>query len=685
MSTHKSIDKICAVIAVITLIVAVIFCNGSALGLEASARKMGYEDRIFDSSGVHTIDIVMDDWDSFIKTCENEEYSVCSVVIDGEAVKNVGIRAKGNSSLSSVSRMGSDRYSFKIEFDHYDKTKSYHGLDKLCLNNIIQDNTFMKDYLSYTLMGDFGVASPLCSFAYITVNGEDWGLYLAVEAIEESFLQRNYGSNYGELYKPDSTGFGGGRGNGMNFNMDDFMNENRDVFEGFDFNNFQNFDRQNGFGNRNDRGGMNFGFPGMVGENGEISEDFDRSQISEIFGENGGRQNFGNMGGMAGGMGSSDVKLQYIDDNFDSYPNIFNNAKTNVSDADKTRLINSLKNLSEGIDIELTVDIDAVIRYFIVHNYLVNGDSYTGSIVHNYYLYEKGGRLAMLPWDYNLAFGTFQGGNASSAVNSAIDTPVSGDMSDRPMISWIFDNEEYTELYHKLFSEFISNTDFAALIDSTAALIAEYVEKDPTKFCTYEEFEKGAAALREFCLLRAESVAGQLDGSIPSTSSGQSADSSSLINTTSLNISDMGSSGFGGFGGDRGNNRFGNLGGLGESNNDGGEQNNGVNTGETTMQPFGGNMPGNPGGELPEGFDPSAMFGGGGQGGFNGNMQGGFGGNRFGNQNNAPNNSNNSETSNENNIRPPFGNFPSNDQSNSNSTLPLLGISVGVLIIGLVV
>ena len=53
-----------------------------------------------------------------------------------------------------------------------------------------------------------------CSFVYITVNGEDLGLYLAVEGVEESFLKRNYGSDYGELYKPDSMSLGGGRGNG---------------------------------------------------------------------------------------------------------------------------------------------------------------------------------------------------------------------------------------------------------------------------------------------------------------------------------------------------------------------------------------------------------------------------------------------------------------------------------------
>ena len=86
----------------------------------------------------------------------------------------------------------------------------------------------MKDYLVYQLMHEFGVDAPLCSYAYMTVNGEDWGLYLAVEGVEESFLARNYGKDYGELYKPDSMKMGGGRGNGRGF---DFENFNPDRLE----------------------------------------------------------------------------------------------------------------------------------------------------------------------------------------------------------------------------------------------------------------------------------------------------------------------------------------------------------------------------------------------------------------------------------------------------------------------
>ena len=93
------------------------------------------------------------------------------------------------------------------------------------------------------------------------------------------------------------------------------------------------------------------------------------------------------------------MKLRYIDDDPDSYSNIFNNAKTDVTKADKTRLIQSLKKMSAYEDLENTVDVDEVIRYFVVHDFLQNGDSYTGMMIHNYYLYEENGRLAIIPWD----------------------------------------------------------------------------------------------------------------------------------------------------------------------------------------------------------------------------------------------------------------------------------------------
>ncbi len=471
MSTHKYFDKICCVILALTLILTILFMNAESLGIQKASSDPGYEIRLFDTSKVHTVNIVMDDWDEFIESCRDEEYARCSVIIDNEAYKNVAIRAKGNTSLANVQDYGNDRYSLKIEFDHYDETNTYYGLDKLSLNNIIQDNTYMKDYLSYQMMGDFGVSAPLCSYVQILVNGQEWGLYLAVEGVEESFLSRNYGNDYGELYKPDSMSMGGGRGNG----------------------------------------------------------------------------------GKMGGMGSSDVSLIYSGDEYSSYSNIFDNAKTDISDKDKDRFIASLKKLNENSSMEEVVNVEEVIRYFVVHNFVCNFDSYTGSMIHNYYLYEEEGQLSMIPWDYNLAFGGFVGGSdATSLVNYPIDTPVSGGtVESRPMLSWIFENEEYTELYHQYFTEFISqyfdSGYFEEMLDDVKTIISPYVESDPTKFCAYEEFEQGIDTLGEFCLLRAESVKAQLNGTIASTSDNQ--EKETFIAASDLSISDMGSMGDGQDGG----------------------------------------------------------------------------------------------------------------------------------------
>ncbi len=580
MLRHKNIDRVCCVILALTLLVTTLFMGAAATGVITEEVTMGYETRLFDQSRVHTIDIVMDDWDAFLETATSEEYAACHLVIDGESYKNVAIRGKGNTSLSSVKSYGNNRYSFKVEFDHYQTGSTYHGLDKLSLNNLIQDNTYMKDYLAYTLMNRMGVASPLCSFVQISVNGEPWGLYLAVEGVEDSFLQRNYGKNYGELYKPDSMSFGGGRGNGRDFDMDEAAEKFGFSFgeEGADTPDMGNMPQMPFGGEMPDMGGTNpfggempdmgsmnpFGgeMPDMGGTNPFGGEMPDTGGANPFGGEMPDMSNFNPFGaetmdtedadgerksrGMGGfGMGSNDVKLVYTDDDPASYTNIFSNAKTDITAADQARLIASLKALGEG-DVSV-VDTDAVIRYMAVHNFLCNDDSYTGMMVHNYYLYEEDGVLSMIPWDYNLAFGGFSGGNATSTVNTSIRRLVSmGNDSDRPMAGWITASEAYTAQYLAAYADFMSTVFdsgwFAEEIDSVVSMIAPYVQNDPTAFCTYEEFQTGVETLKQFCLKRAESVNRQLNGET------ENVDASELDLSAMGSMGNMGGGGPGGMG-----------------------------------------------------------------------------------------------------------------------------------------
>lgn len=650
MIKSRFITLICCAVMAAALIFTCLFASGKLGFITPSSSDAAYAEKLFDKSYIHTINIETDqnNWQSMIDNASAEEYISCNVNIDGTVLNNVGVRPKGNTSLSNVKSLDSERYSLKLEFDKYESGTNYYGLDKLCLNNIIQDNTYMKDYFSFVMMNEMGVDSPLVSYISLKVNGEEKGLYLAVEAVEEAFAKRVYGNDSGQIYKPESMAMGGGGNKGeMPKERDGEGFQRPDSFNGqggdensgahveaaqdraaSDANVNEEQQGQTGINNESQtvQSGQEQGQNQMQNENlsaqkndgnpqigtsdenpspqnnqtnaqnvaqsgnqpvqdGQVpgkNEDSDGSQSvldsqignsaasnqSEQTGEgqNGNNRQIGGPGGFPGGGQSSAVALQYQDDETDSYSAIFDYSVFEPDTSDKKRLISSIKKLNDGEDLDNTVNVEQVLRYFVVHNFTDNFDSYTGSMMHNYYLYEKDGQLSMIPWDYNLAFGGFSMGGGgerqseSSAqsisqstqmVNFPIDTPVSGTtLEDRPMLGKLLENSEYMERYHELFDDFISSYfesgEFEQEYYRVFNMISDYVYRDPTKFCTYEEFLSGSDTLRRFCLLRSESIRGQLEGRIPSTSDGQSENSDALIDASDIEISAMGSMGGGG-------------------------------------------------------------------------------------------------------------------------------------------
>lgn len=407
---------------------------GKAGAILPAGENPGYVSRLFDGSRVHRVDIQVEDWEAFLASAPEEEYIPATVEIDGEAFRQVGLRAKGNNSLRLTEEYGLSRYSLKLEFDHY-TDGSYHGLDKLSLDASFQDNSYLKTWLAFDIMEFLGVATPLRSFVWVTVNGQPWGLFLAVEEPEESFARRNFGANHGQLYKPD--------------------------------------------------------YRSLAEEN-------------------------------------ADVHLRYTTDELEDYPGIFENAKLESSAADRQRLVDSLKILNSGEDLETAVDVEQVLRYFVGQVFVMNWDSYLGHTGHNYLLYEEEGKLSMLPWDYNLAFGTYALGmtdpitDPNVLLNYPILTPAPGEyMTKRPLYHQLMQVEEYFQQYQAYFrwflAEYVENGELSAALWQAAELIAPYVKSDPTAFCSYEDHRLAVETLEQVCLLRAESARGQLEGRYPAT------------------------------------------------------------------------------------------------------------------------------------------------------------------------
>ena len=265
-----------------------------------------------------------------------------------------------------------------------------------------------------------------------------------------------------------------------------------------------------------------------------------------------------NFGGFMGGRGGNGGSLEYTTDEVSSYGSIFNNVVGKGSNSDFKRVVTALKALSEGEDLENYFDVDKILRYLAAHTIVVNLDSYSSSMAQNYYLYENNGKVTILPWDYNLAWGGFQSGSASSVINFPIDTPVSGvEMSSRPLIGKLFSNTEYLERYHDYLQELMTNYfadgKWEDKITQLDALISDYVKNDKTAFCTFDEYKKAVEAFKTLGNLRWSSIQGQLDGTVPSTTAEQAANPDKLISAGNLSLSPLGSMMGGGNRGGMGN------------------------------------------------------------------------------------------------------------------------------------
>ena len=163
------------------------------------------------------IEIAPEDWDTLrhqTRTFEDlmaeiEEYGLSrpfaniytwfsgAVTVDGEAYSNVGVRKKG-----FLGSQSDTKPALKLRFDKYVDDQSLGGIiERMTLNNSIQDASMVNTCLAYQIFAAAGTPSPRCNFATVTVNGKNLGLYVHVEEIKKPFLARHFNSAEGNLYE----------------------------------------------------------------------------------------------------------------------------------------------------------------------------------------------------------------------------------------------------------------------------------------------------------------------------------------------------------------------------------------------------------------------------------------------------------------------------------------------------
>jgi hypothetical protein len=109
----------------------------------------------------------------------------------------VGIHLKGNSTYQWLD----GKPAWKLKFDEYVEGGRFHGKERLTLNSNYWDGSQMAETLAYRTWRKADSPAPRTGYAQVTFNGEAYGLYTIVEAMDDQFVERWWPGSDGGLYE----------------------------------------------------------------------------------------------------------------------------------------------------------------------------------------------------------------------------------------------------------------------------------------------------------------------------------------------------------------------------------------------------------------------------------------------------------------------------------------------------
>jgi hypothetical protein len=149
--------------------------------------------RVFDPTVLHDVVITVDV--QHLDTLDNDTSTrvPCTISYDGESVSQAGIKKKGATSQRPLA----GKPGFSVKLNEFVAGQKLDGLNKILLDNSVQDPTFLTGHLGYELSRRAGVPAPRTAHAVVTFNGEIKGIYVVEEAVNQQFLERTYGDGMG--------------------------------------------------------------------------------------------------------------------------------------------------------------------------------------------------------------------------------------------------------------------------------------------------------------------------------------------------------------------------------------------------------------------------------------------------------------------------------------------------------
>jgi len=184
-------------IGVICFALAVAPSLPAASAKDSSKSKPDASEALFTNGSVPRLKIEITGTNLAALKQDNRKY-VRATVKEGETVyEDVAIHLKG---AAGSFRGLDDRPALTLNFDKFKDGQRFHGLDKLHLNNSVQDPSYMTEILCGDLFLAAGVPTPRGTHARVELNGRDRSLYVLKEGFDKSFLKRHFKNAKGNLY-----------------------------------------------------------------------------------------------------------------------------------------------------------------------------------------------------------------------------------------------------------------------------------------------------------------------------------------------------------------------------------------------------------------------------------------------------------------------------------------------------
>ncbi len=386
--------------------------------------KDGLYSEFFLKDSLQTVSITIDE-NNFNYLLQNamDEPNVLttSVTIGDETIGYAGLKTKGNWTLWATNESGSDRFSFTLNFGKFIKKKThgakqnFYGLEKVSFNNMFHDKTAMKEYLAMKLMDEMGIPTPEYGMAKLYINGQYYGVYFMVEAMEKSILERHYGTD----------------------DISDYLLKLE---------------------------GTSYIYDTALDAYKDEEGNFTMESLSQVLYEN----EDGDY--VADGDLLNSAAFWEFDD--DTLQDVAEMLPTVLSWEDKLNLLSQGKDF-EGNDIDVNskeyikllneiMDVEETLKYFATHSFIVQQDNMFSNFQNYAFYLGEDGKSQIIPWDYDLAWGTYYDPmTAETVANNELDNMYSQyfhgykDMTTEevyaqfPLVNVLFQNKKLWNKYYE--------------------------------------------------------------------------------------------------------------------------------------------------------------------------------------------------------------------------------------------